>query len=153
TRRTPRTTPRPPPPRSACCARSGTSSSARMPDAAVKCASYSDEGRKVRDVAIDEVSEILKVPGQFVWIGLHEPDDALLRKIQEEFGLHDLAIEDAARAHQRPKLEEFGDSIFVVLRTVQCVDGGTHFGETHIFVGPRYVVTVSHGDSPPYAEV
>jgi len=124
-----------------------------MPGAVDKCASYSDEGRKVRDVPIDEVSDILKVPGQFVWIGLYEPDDALLRKIQEEFGLHDLAIEDAARAHQRPKLEEYGDSIFVVLRTVQCVGGETRFGETHVFVGPRYVVTVGHGDSPPYAQV
>ena len=124
-----------------------------MASGVVKCASYTDEGQKVGDVPIEDVSEILKIPGQFVWIGLHEPDEALLRKIQEEFGLHDLAVEDAARAHQRPKLEEYGDSIFVVLRTVQCVDGATRFGETHIFVGPRYVVTVRHGHSPSYAEV
>jgi magnesium transporter len=64
---------------------------------------------------IDDISEILRFPGQFVWIGVHEPDAELLRKLQEEFGLHDLAVEGALGAHQRPKLEEYGDSLFVVL--------------------------------------
>ena len=66
----------------------------------VNCASYS-EGRKSGDVALDDISEVLKVHGQFVWIGLHEPDEDLLREVQRQFGLHDLAIEDAHRAHQR----------------------------------------------------
>jgi magnesium transporter len=86
-------------------------------------------------------------------VGLHEPSVALLRQIQQELGLHDLAIEDAHRAHQRPKLEEYGDSLFVVLRTAQLVDGKIRFGETHVFVGPRYVVSVRHGASLSYAEV
>jgi magnesium transporter len=111
------------------------------------------EGRKVGDVSLDDISEALKVPGQFVWIGLHEPSDELLAKIQEEFGLHDLAVEDARRAHQRPKLEEYGESLFVVLRPAQLRDGKPEFGETHIFVGPQYMVTVRHGPSLSYAEV
>jgi len=118
----------------------------------VNCAAYCD-GRKIGDVAIDDISEVLKVDGQFVWIGLHEPSEELLRKIQEEFGLHDLAVEDAHAAHQRPKLEEYGDSLFVVLRTARLTEHGSEFGETHAFVGPRYVVTVRHGPSLSYADV
>src|SRR6476619_684513 len=62
-------------------------------------------GKRVAEVPLDDISEVLKQPGTFVWIGLFEPDEPLLRKVQEEFGLHDLAIEDALTAHQRPKLE------------------------------------------------
>jgi magnesium transporter len=118
----------------------------------VNCVAYAD-GRKVGDVALDDISEVLQTDRQFVWIGLHEPDEPLLRKIQHEFGLHDLAVEDALRAHQRPKLEEYGDSLFVVLRTAVQHDGKIDFGETHIFLGSRYVVTVRHGASVSYAEV
>jgi magnesium transporter len=120
----------------------------------VNCVAYA-EGRKIRDVSLDEMSEVLKEPGGFVWIGLYEPAEELLRKAQQEFGLHDLAVEDAHRAHQRPKLEEYGDSLFVVLRTAQA-DSQSHeviFGETHVFVGPHYVVTVRHGASLSYGEV
>jgi magnesium transporter len=118
----------------------------------VNCAAYA-EGCKVGDVAIEDISEVIKRDDQFVWIGLHEPSAELLRKIQEEFGLHDLAVEDALRAHQRPKIEEYGDSIFVVLRTAALVNGKLETGESHIFVGARYVVTVRHGASLSYAEV
>ena len=120
----------------------------------VSCAAYAD-GRRVAEVAIPDISEVLAQPDRFVWIGLHEPDEALLREVQQEFGLHDLAVEDAHRAHQRPKLERYGDSLFVALRTAQ-MDPATRradFGETHIFVGPRYVVSVRHGASLSYAEV
>jgi magnesium transporter len=120
----------------------------------VSCAAYAD-GRRVAEVAIPDISEVLAQPDRFVWIGLHEPDEALLREVQREFRLHDLAVEDAHRAHQRPKLERYGDSLFVALRTAQ-MDPATRradFGETHIFVGPRYVVSVRHGASVSYAEV
>jgi magnesium transporter len=120
----------------------------------VSCVAYCG-GARVRDVPLEETSEVLKESDSFVWIGLYEPNEALLRQVQEEFGLHDLAIEDAHRAHQRPKLEEYGESLFVVLRTVQ-LDAETHelaFGETHVFVGARYAVTVRHGASLPYGEV
>jgi magnesium transporter len=112
----------------------------------VNCASYA-QGVRVANVAIADISEELKHEGRFVWVGLFEPDEQLLGEIQEEFGLHDLAIEDAHSAHQRPKLEQYGDSLFVVLRTAHLAGEPQHveFGETHVFVGPRYVVSVRHG--------
>ena len=96
------------------------------------------------NVVIADISEELKHEDRFVWVGLFEPDEKLLREIQEEFGLHDLAIEDAHDAHQRPKLEQYGNCLFVVLRTAHLVNESQHveFGETHVFVGPRFVVSV-----------
>jgi magnesium transporter len=120
----------------------------------VNCAAYAG-GRRVADVDVKAIGEVLKQTDRFIWIGLHEPKEELLRQVQQEFGLHDLAIEDAHRAHQRPKLERYGDSLFVVLHTAQMnrEQGRINFGETHIFVGPRYVVSVRHGSSLSYAEV
>jgi magnesium transporter len=120
----------------------------------VNSAAYAG-GLRVGEVAIQDISEVLKQPDRFVWIGLHEPDAELLREVQQEFSLHDLAIEDAARAHQRPKLERYGESLFVVLRTAHLdrATGEIEFGETHLFVGPNYVVSVRHGPSLPYIEV
>jgi magnesium transporter len=120
----------------------------------VNSAAYAG-GLRVGEVAIPDISEVLKKPDRFVWIGLHEPDEALLAEVQQEFALHDLAVEDAARAHQRPKLERYGESLFVVLRTAHLdrAAGDIEFGETHLFVGPNYVVSVRHGPSLPYVEV
>jgi magnesium transporter len=120
----------------------------------VNCAAYAD-GRRVANVEIDEISPVLKQPEQFVWVGLHEPDEEMLGQVQREFGLHDLAIEDAHCAHQRPKLEAYGDSLFIVLRTAQMNREERHidFGETHFFIGHNFLVTVRHGSSLPYTEV
>ena len=120
----------------------------------VKSVAYAD-GLRVGEVAIPDISEVLKQPGRFVWVGLHEPDEEMLAEIQQEFSLHDLAVEDAARAHQRPKLERYGDSIFVVLRTahIDPATGEIDYGETHLFVGANYIVSVRHGPSLPYDEV
>jgi magnesium transporter len=120
----------------------------------VACVAYRD-GRRVGEVTIADISEAIRVDGQFVWIGLREPADALLHQLQEEFGLHDLAVEDALRAHQRPKLERYGESVFVVLRTVERGTEGRRvdFGETHLFLGPHYVISVRHGASSSYAGV
>jgi magnesium transporter len=120
----------------------------------VTCAAYAG-GRRVADVTLDEISDVLKQDDErFIWIGLQEPDEPLLRRAQEEFGLHDLAIEDALRAHQRPKLELYDGSLFVVLRTVRIEPGARlETGETHIFVGPRYVISVRHGSSLSYSAV
>jgi magnesium transporter len=120
----------------------------------VNCAAYTG-GRRVADVEVKDIGEVLKQTDRFIWIGLHEPKEDLLRQVQQEFGLHDLAIEDAHRAHQRPKIEWYGESLFVVLRTAQMnrEQGRIDFGETHIFVGARYVVSVRHGSSLSYAEV
>ncbi len=117
----------------------------------VNCVAYSFEGKRVRDTTLDEISDVLREPDTFVWLGLHEPDEPLLLKIQEEFGLHDLAIEDAQHAHQRPKIEVYDDTLFIVVHTSQFVGGKVQFGETHIFLGKRFLVTVRHGASLSYA--
>jgi magnesium transporter len=110
----------------------------------INCAAYA-EGVRVADVAIEDIGRALGHSHQFVWLGLYEPDEDLLRRVQRQFHLHDLAIEDAYTAHQRPKLEVYEDSLFVVLRTAQRNGGRLEFGETHVFVGSDYVVTVRHG--------
>jgi magnesium transporter len=119
----------------------------------VKCSAYAD-GRNVGDVPVPEVSEVLREGDRFVWIGVHDPDAPLMHQLQEEFGLHELAVEDALRAHQRPKVEEYGDALFIVLRTARlCDDGAVEIGETDLFVGPRYVVSIRHGESASYTPV
>ena len=122
-------------------------------DSVVNSVVYGRDGSR-RDITLDEISDVLEVDdGSFVWVGLFNPGRALLDKLQEEFGLHALAVEDARNAHQRPKIEAYGDSLFVVAHTAQLVDGRIAFGETHVFVGPRYLVTLRHGASLSYAPV
>lgn len=118
----------------------------------VASAAYAD-GRRVADIPIEEAGIWSRKPGHVVWIGLHEPGLDLLRKVQAQFGLHELAIEDALKAHQRPKLEQYGEALFIVARTVQMHDGRITFGETHLFVGKGYVVSVRHGASTTYTPV
>lgn len=121
-------------------------------DAVVDCAAY-ENGHRIGSFNIDQIDKPADSTRRFVWIVLYEPDEALLRKVQRRFGLHDLAIEDAHRAHQRPKLEVYGESLFLVIRTAQLVDGEILFGETHIFVGKGYVICVRHGPPMPYTQV
>ncbi|HET7561462.1 MAG TPA: magnesium/cobalt transporter CorA [Rhodanobacteraceae bacterium] len=115
------------------------------------CAAYAADGRKIRDITLDEISDFLAQPSGFVWVGLVEPDEELLEKLQGEFGLHELAVEDAHTAHQRPKIESYGDSLFIVVQTAQATEGNIAFGETHIFAGKRYLLSVRHGASQTYA--
>jgi len=110
-------------------------------------------GQRIRDICIEEASEWRAHENAVVWIGLHEPDEALLQQMQAEFNLHPLAIEDAAHAHQRPKLETYGDAIFIVARTAHMLGDEVVFGETHLFAGKGYVVTVRHGPSTSYGTV
>ena len=131
----------------------GVVSNEKMPaKQIITCAAYS-MGRRVADVELNNVHEVLKAQNQFVWIALHEPSEETLERVQQEFGLHDLAIEDAHSAHQRPKIELYGDSLFVVLRTAQMNQQHIDFGETHFFVGDNYIVTVRHKSSVSYANV
>lgn len=111
------------------------------------------EGRRTAEIALSEGRSWSEKPGHVVWIGIHEPEEAELRDLAQQFGLHPLAIEDALKAHQRPKLETYGDALFVVLRTAHRVKNETEFGETHVFVGPGYVVAVRHGPSSSYTKV
>lgn len=115
------------------------------------CVAYTAEGRRGAEIELAQVSDVRETGSGFVWVGLHEPDEALLDQLQEEFGLHDLAVEDAHHAHQRPKIESYGDSLFIAVHTAQMVDGHIRFGETHIFLGRGYLLTVRHGASASYA--
>jgi magnesium transporter len=119
----------------------------------VVAASVYAKGRRVADIAIEETGEWVKRPGHVVGIGLHEPGADLLHRVQKQLDLHPLAIEDASRPHQRPKVEQYGESVFIVVRTAQMIDRSIAFGETHLFVGQGYVVSVRHGASASYAEV
>jgi len=119
----------------------------------VNCALYTD-GRRTANIQLKNAGDILKQTEGFVWIGLHEPQEETLQLVQQEFGLHDLAIEDAHRAHQRPKVEIYGNSVFIVLRTAQInSDHHIEFGETHFFLGNNFIITVRHGSSISYADV
>ncbi len=127
-------------------------SSDETPNSMVRnLASYSVDGTRQADISLEEISDALALKETgFVWVGLYRPDEPLLLKMQEEFGLHPLAVEDALKAHQRPKVELYGDSLFLVLQTAQVVKGHIEFGETHVFIGPRYLLTVRHGASLPF---
>lgn len=120
----------------------------------VHCAKYVD-GRRERDLSLAEIGSLDLGEGEFVWVVMDEPTPGVLHELQRAFHLHDLAVEDALVAHQRPKVEEYGESIFVVVRTARwdaearCVA----YGESHVFVGAHYVVAVRHGASAPYTEV
>ena len=111
------------------------------------------KGRRVADIPIEEAGDWSKKPDHVVWIGLLEPSDELLEKVRAQFDLHPLAIEDAAKAHQHPKVEQYGEALFVVARTAQLKNNHIAFGETHIFLGKGYVVSVRHGASTSYAAV
>jgi len=118
----------------------------------VSCVAYQN-GKRLESFPIDDISEVIKQPDIFLWIGLYEPDNALLDKMQEEFGLHELAMEDARAAHQRPKLETYGESIFIVVKTATLIENKIVFGETHFFAGKNYLITLRHGISKSHSSV
>jgi magnesium transporter len=106
----------------------------------INCVVY-QEGRKLRDIAVEEISDYVSRPDCFVWVALKDAEPSELEKMQEEFDLHELAVEDAHHGHQRPKIEEYGDSLFAVVKTVELVDGELNVGEVDIFVGKNYVLS------------
>ena len=112
----------------------------------ISCVVYQD-GRKLAAIATHEIHEYLHHPNCFVWVALHDPSAPELDEMQKEFGLHPLAVEDARNGHQRPKLEEYGDSLFAVLHIVEPVESEFRIGEIAIFTGPNYVLSVrSHAE-------
>src|SRR3954464_5351589 len=115
----------------------------------VDCAHYRDGQRQqAAKMAPEEAARICKQDPGFVWLGMVEPSDAELGQVQEIFGLHELAVEDAQSFHLRPKVEAYeGDITFVVLRTARYVDGReeVEFGEGSIFVGPGFIIPVRQG--------
>jgi magnesium transporter len=117
---------------------------------------YRDGKRIASPHTVSEASAYLRDnPGTMAWIGLLRPAEAQLLAVAEEFGLHELAVEDAIVAHQRPKLERYGDTLFVVLRPARYLDDveEVEFGELHLFVGPNFVLTVRHSQTPDLAKV
>lgn len=114
----------------------------------INCVAY-QEGRKLRDITVEEISDYVSQPDCFVWVALRDANASELALMQEEFGLHELAVEDAHHGHQRPKIEEYGDSLFAVMHLVELIGGELTVGEVNVFVGPNYVLSVrnhSHHD-------
>jgi magnesium transporter len=107
----------------------------------INCAAYQN-GKKLADIPIDQIHLFVSRPDCFVWVALKDPEAAELELMQAEFGLHDLAVEDAHKGHQRPKIEEYGQSLFVVLHMVENGSDELSVGEVCIFVGSNYVLSV-----------
>jgi magnesium transporter len=123
--------------------------------AVVDSAVYVEGLRRPGVVGLDETYEVVRATGGVAWIGLYRPTIDELESVAAEFGLHHLAVEDALKGHQRSKLERYGDTLFLALRTARYVDETetVEFGELHVFVGPQFVVTVRHAESPDLALV
>jgi magnesium transporter len=118
----------------------------------VNCVVYED-GRKLADIDKREIRGYLARPGCFVWVALKDATEAELDEMQEEFDLHPLAVEDARHGHQRPKLEEYGNSLFVVLNTIEVAGDELHVGEMAISVGRNYVLSIRRGTEHGFQDV
>jgi magnesium transporter len=107
----------------------------------INCVAY-QEGKKLCDIPIEDISEYVQHPDCFVWVALKDAEPAELEKMQEEFCLHELAVEDAQSGHQRPKIEEYGESLFAVMHVLEMRGQEIHVGEVDVFVGSNYVLSV-----------
>jgi magnesium transporter len=116
----------------------------------IDCAHYRDGERQHEGkLSLEDAAKcVTGQPGEFVWLGLLEPSAEELHEVAEQFHLHELAVEDAERAHQRPKLEDYDDSYFIVLKTARYDQEAeqVHFGEVHLFAARHYVIAVRHGE-------
>lgn len=118
----------------------------------VNCVAYT-HGEKLSDIPVEDISERIKQPDCFVWVALKDPDTVELATIKAEFGLHELAVEDAHHGHQRPKLEEYGASLFIVMHLIEPDGDELRTGELAMFVGPQYLVSVRRDAQQGFAEV
>ena len=123
-----------------------------LPPSVKSCTHYRADGSR-HPIALEQVRGVMDSGEGFVWIGLYEPDLATLETMRQLFGLHRLAVEDAAKAHQRPKVESYGNTLFVVMHTAQQVEDKLRYGETHAFLGERFFITIRHAASLPYEGV
>jgi magnesium transporter len=121
----------------------------------VDSAIYVNGKRTAEPHSLQETYEACRQRSGIAWIGLYRPTEEEFSSVAEEFGLHELAVEDAIKAHQRPKLERYGDTLFVVLRAARYIDESetVEFGEIHVFMGSDFVVTVRHSEAPYLREV
>lgn len=118
----------------------------------INCVAYQD-GKRLADITIEAISDYLCRPDCFVWVALKDPQPEELSKMQEEFNLHELAVEDARHGHQRPKIEEYGDSLFAVLHMVEKIGDELNVGEVDIFAGPNYILSVRNGAQTGFRDV
>jgi magnesium transporter len=118
----------------------------------VNCVAYQD-GQKVADIQVGEIRSYISQPNCFVWVALKDPEPAELAALQDVFGLHELAVEDAHHGHQRPKIEEYGAAMFVVLHTIELADDELQVGEVLVFVGRDHVISVRRGARQGFADV
>lgn len=107
----------------------------------INCVAY-QEGKKLKDINIEEISDYLEIPDCFVWVALQDAELAELEQMRVEFDLHPLAVEDSWHSHQRPKIDEYGDSLFGVMHLVKIADGELAVGEVDVFIGVNYVLSV-----------
>ncbi|MBI3284225.1 MAG: magnesium/cobalt transporter CorA [Burkholderiales bacterium] len=107
----------------------------------INCVTY-QEGRKLSDIPVAAISDYVQHKEQFVWVALRDASNEELLQMQEEFSLHELAVEDARHGNQRPKIEEYGDSLFAVIHTIELIKGELNVGELNLFVGENYVLSV-----------
>lgn len=119
----------------------------------MNCVAYQD-GRKLADIPVADISDYLVRPGCFVWVALRDAGDDELRQMQEEFSLHELAVEDARHGHQRPKVEEYENELFAVMHLPEADGNGElHVGEVNVFVGGNYVLSVRNGSQHDFLGV
>jgi magnesium transporter len=118
----------------------------------INCVAYQN-GRKLADIQVSEISSYVARPDCFVWVGLKDPEPAELEAMQREFGLHELAVEDAHHGHQRPKIDEYDGSLFVVLHLIELKNDELNVGELAIFVGPKYILSVRARAEQGFADV
>ncbi|HEY6896023.1 MAG TPA: magnesium/cobalt transporter CorA [Rhodocyclaceae bacterium] len=118
----------------------------------INCAAYQN-GSKLTDLTVEDISEYVCRSDCFVWVALRDGTHEELVKMQEEFGLHPLAVEDAHHGHQRPKIDEYGDSLFAVMHLLEMVDGKLEVGEVDVFVGPNYVLSIRNRSSHDFLGV
>ena len=107
----------------------------------VNCIAYKD-GSRLADLPVGEISDYLKRDDCFIWVALRDASEAELEQMKEEFGLHELAVEDARHGHQRPKIEEYGDSVFAVMHQLEQDGDAYNISEVNVFVGHNYVLSV-----------
>jgi magnesium transporter len=111
------------------------------------------DGRLLTEVDLAKAIPTLEKKEDFIWIGLHEPDQATIKAIQQHFGLHELAVEDALDPRHLPKMESYGDHLFVVARTVHLEEERIAYGNTALFVGRQFIITVRHGSERGHAPI
>ncbi len=121
----------------------------------IKNALYINGVRASDPQSLEQTFEHMREAGGMAWIGLYRPDYDELKQLADEFNLHELALEDAIEAHQRPKIDRYGDTLFTVLRPARYLDATeeVEFGEVHIFTGPDFVITVRHAETPNLGDV